>query len=252
MIERSCTRRATAVRSDAERSSAASLEPHQSAPLERHQTASHGPHTSPSRRPHQSSYGPHMSASRGPDESALRAPAEAAPGLRRKLARLTTRACALGALALSISAPASTQEQAELTVQESQAVVNQRLRAEIHPGEPLNVVGLEQGDNNFRAATPALENNDGMVALVDRDELRRRRLALYAGATMTHPLPTTLRPREEVSPNPNFGRPANAIPVQASDDGIDHVWWILPLIALGLVGITVYRNRDAYRRTWNS
>ena len=172
-----------------------------------------------------------------------------APG--RRVVRLAASALALAAVVVAFSAPASAQER-DLTVEESQAIVNQRLREEIHPGDPLNVVGLEQGDNNFRAATPALENNDGMVALVDRDELRRRRLALYAGATITQPLNATMRPREEVSPDPNFGRPPNAIPVQSTDDGINHVWWILPLIALGLVGITVYRNRDAYRRTWNS
>lgn len=54
----------------------------------------------------------------------------------------------------------------------------------LHAGIPVELIGREEGDNDFRAGAPALERSDRLVARVDREELRRRRLALYAGETV--------------------------------------------------------------------
>ncbi len=61
-----------------------------------------------------------------------------------------------------------------------------RNRTVIHPGEPLRVVGLEEGDNGFRDRTPLLENAEGMASAVDLKELRERRLAMYTTGANFH------------------------------------------------------------------
>ncbi len=54
----------------------------------------------------------------------------------------------------------------------------------LHPkADPIDLRGVDQGPDGFRSGTPALQNADTTVALVDRDELRARRLALYSGAS---------------------------------------------------------------------
>ena len=55
----------------------------------------------------------------------------------------------------------------------------------MHTQSPaLALGGLEQGDNDMRGRTPALQNSDRAVALLDPEENYRRRLALYdQGAT---------------------------------------------------------------------
>ena len=49
-----------------------------------------------------------------------------------------------------------------------------RNRATMHPGNPLTIVGLEQAGRDLRSGTPALEQSDRAVALVDPEENRRR------------------------------------------------------------------------------
>ena len=52
----------------------------------------------------------------------------------------------------------------------------------LHPGEnPLELQGLDQGPDGFRSGTPALQRADVSVAMVDAEELRRRRLEMYEG-----------------------------------------------------------------------
>lgn len=64
-----------------------------------------------------------------------------------------------------------------------------RGREILHNGDPLDVIGLEEGDNGFRQRTPILEQSDRAVAMVDPDENRRRRLAMYSDrGSFTEPL----------------------------------------------------------------
>ena len=67
-------------------------------------------------------------------------------------------------------------------------------RETIHPGQPLEIVGIGQEDNDFRAASPALAEGELAVTLVDMEDLRSRRLAMYkSGARYNTPPATTRR-----------------------------------------------------------
>jgi len=67
-----------------------------------------------------------------------------------------------------------------------------RGREILHNGDPLDLVGLEEGDNGFRHRTPILEQSDRAVAMVDFDENYRRRLTMYSDRrSFTEPLPIT-------------------------------------------------------------
>lgn len=59
------------------------------------------------------------------------------------------------------------------------SAVLERDREWIHPGDQLRIVGLEQGDNDFRSRTPALLNGNLETAQIDQDTLYARKLALY-------------------------------------------------------------------------
>jgi hypothetical protein len=62
--------------------------------------------------------------------------------------------------------------------QETEAL-RQRGREVLHPGEPLQLVGIAEGAPGFLSSTPALADAAVGVAKVDRDLLRERKLALY-------------------------------------------------------------------------
>ncbi len=58
----------------------------------------------------------------------------------------------------------------------------------LHAGVPVELIGREEGENGFREGAPALQRTDRLVARVDREELRARRLAMYAeGASFSLP-----------------------------------------------------------------
>ena len=62
-------------------------------------------------------------------------------------------------------------------------LLNERNREDMHPGNPLKLVGVEQEGNSFRDRTPALLNGDIVAALVDPEENRARRLAMYGSTS---------------------------------------------------------------------
>jgi len=108
----------------------------------------------------------------------------------------------------------------------------ERNRSVMHPGDPLLLVGREQGDNDMRARTPALAQGDRSIARVDPAENYARTLALYEDcATFHQPLATVIEtpdgesgpaPVPNRTPKPNVNRPLNT--------GSDWPW----LLALGL------------------
>lgn len=68
--------------------------------------------------------------------------------------------------------------------QRPDALLESRDREIMHAGEdPLELRGVDQGPDGFRSGTPALQRADVSVAMVDADELRRRRLAMYEDGT---------------------------------------------------------------------
>jgi hypothetical protein len=109
-----------------------------------------------------------------------------------RLAPTLFAACAL-ASALHAQEPAAdapVEKPHEYVSKDQHAVLAERERERMHPGEALNLVGIDEGAPEFRAKTPSLERNSGSVAFVDPDALREQRLAMYeAGHVSTRPLP---------------------------------------------------------------
>jgi len=96
----------------------------------------------------------------------------------------------------------------ETVSQEEDRQLWSRGREVLHTGNPLDLVGCEEGDNDFRRRTPALESSDREVQRVDRDELYRRRMAMYTEGRAFHtPLPA-------VSGWPTGSRPPAGIRVE--------------------------------------
>lgn len=119
---------------------------------------------------------------------------------RRRCAGLAACAAALAAVAalpLGSDAHASNQRGAmgeqdgPFFVENAQSMdamdlVDRRDRARMHPGDPFEIVGLGQGDNDFREGLHAAGRGAYRPAQVDERDLRSRQLAMYeAGATFS-------------------------------------------------------------------
>lgn len=122
-------------------------------------------------------------------------------------------------------------------------------RETIHPGNPLEVVGIDQGDNAFRTVSPALAEGELAVTMVDPEELRARRLAMYGsqarystppassarrtGESLTRALPDFLADR--AAPDPD------AVPSE-DDDSSGFPYWLGGVALLG--ALVVLRQRS--------
>ena len=150
-----------------------------------------------------------------------------APQRVRRSARIL---CAFACLS-SLAGPAWAQRSAD-----GETLLHDRKRAAMHPGDPLTIVGLEQGGSDLRSRTPVLAQSNRSIALVNTDENYRRTLAMYEeGATFHQPLPL-LHPQASAFSDSTTGNPSALsraklpVPDSASSD-----WpWVL---GLGLVGL---------------
>ncbi len=74
---------------------------------------------------------------------------------------------------------------------EDQWLVEDRDREVMHAGMPFDLIGIDEGDTDFRSRTSALSSTDGDVTFVDPQENYERRLAMYNKEMRFHaPLPT--------------------------------------------------------------
>jgi len=72
---------------------------------------------------------------------------------------------------------------------EDETLLIERNRNSMHDGDPLELVGLEQGNNDLRSRTPALERSTRQAAEVDVDQNYARTLAMFeTGETFSTPL----------------------------------------------------------------
>lgn len=62
---------------------------------------------------------------------------------------------------------------------EQRATIRERNRSTLYPGDPLVLVGVEQGDNDLRSRSPALKNGQVVPRQVDLEQLREQKLGLY-------------------------------------------------------------------------
>jgi len=145
-------------------------------------------------------------------------------------------------LAVLLCTPLAAQSEGDPSIAESERILSDRQREVIHPGIPIDLVGIEQGDNSFRDRTPALENSDGLVAVVDREELYRRRLALYSGATITQSMPSRRGRPDAANSAVPLDRAARAIAVEESDDEPSGmILWFSGMAAVLLLGFALKR-----------
>lgn len=111
--------------------------------------------------------------------------------------------------------------------------IEERDRVKLHPGGALEIVGAEQGANEFRSRTPALESSERTVVHVDREELRARKLAMY-GQDRSYDAPlsaVTLTEEGEAVREPVARAQQPALPAPRSNQ---LVWLIAGAAALAL------------------
>jgi len=155
---------------------------------------------------------------------------------------------------LTLAAPASSQmpTDQEARIERDAAVLRERGRQELHPGDPLGLVGNEQGSNSFRDRTPGLEQSTNQAAPVDVNANYARRIAMYEKGTTYHAaLPAASRPnsirRGQGIPMRNgadlasgSGTPAHPPNTERS---FNSVWYVIALLALAIVIGRIARNR---------
>ena len=112
--------------------------------------------------------------------------------------------------------------------------------------EPLALVGIEQGDNDFRSRTPALLNTAGETLLIDVDEAYRRKLDMYArGETFTAPPPTVEATRSRTPDRRWTTRPLTAKEIAAltPPEPEPGAWrWVVPLAGFGVLFLLVLKR----------
>jgi hypothetical protein len=144
-------------------------------------------------------------------------------------------------------------EETDRAIIKTQSLLPSRNRATMHPGEPLKLVGLEQGDHDLRSSTPALAQSDRAVAIVNADENYKRTLAMYdQGASYRAPLEGRSQPWSSFSDNapdaaryswPDGGTRAHDASASSSAAEVpaansSNAWpWALAAIAVALVAV---------------
>lgn len=154
------------------------------------------------------------------------------------LRRAPQRALLLGvgvlALAVDVHAQQADPQPSEFDRRQIERVLAGRSRDTLHPSDdPLLIVGREQGDNDLRSGTPALQRSDRRVLTEDAEVARARRLAMYEeGATYTSPLPS-----EEPQPRPEGTRMRRFAAPEASEEMEFGVGFWVVCAVLGALGV---------------
>lgn len=154
-----------------------------------------------------------------------------------------------------LPAIATAQEDAGVRPEDAAALdrlLMDRNRETMRLGEhPLVVVGIEQGDNDFRASTPALARNVGEAVPIDTEDAYRRRMAMYTdGASYAtppevHPSARSDDGRGDRSGDRSGAAPELAAAAAEAPTGTEpqHWSWILPLAGFFLlVGFVMHRS----------
>jgi|GEM_PF-2610224 len=116
--------------------------------------------------------------------------------------------------------------------------LGQRQRDFLHPGDPHDLVGIEEGGNGFRERTPLLVGADTSAVQVDPEENYRRRLALYEDRASFH----TPLPRAGGSAARGTGgrasaqTPADAAPPSGAGLPFSLILWLALAILAGTLG----------------
>jgi hypothetical protein len=120
------------------------------------------------------------------------------------------------------------------SMRDSERLLLERNRNLLHLGDPLTIVGIDQGGKEFRSETPALLQSDKAHVQVDPEELRRRELAIYDRGDLFS-VPTA----PAADPTPTQEAPPAELQPHAPARGVQGVKWFVGvgsvLAALGLL-----------------
>lgn len=144
------------------------------------------------------------------------------------------RKAALGA-ALSAALTASARGQ-DTPGHLDREMVRSRDRGELHPGEPLRVVGMNEADadNDFRAGLRIARRGEHRPVEVDREEAYRRRLALFEDGARIDRASNVVAPLVDAPRRPSRERPG--APAEEEEPSTDWIGFALAgAAALALV-----------------
>lgn len=128
-------------------------------------------------------------------------------------------------------------------------VVEDRERGRMHPGDPLVLIGNGDGDNDFRARTPALQQTDGEVAYIDREALRQQRLAMYAAGSAQGPAMSEVFPSVADHAPSNVESTAADAPISTPGESDKGNSERAPLILMALGGLVALGALGAAARS---
>ena len=153
------------------------------------------------------------------------------------------------AMAAFVAAPPAAAQDGpavEPTIEELGQLLRERGREAMHEGDPLVLEGIDQGDAGFRARTPLFLQSERTAVMVDQEAMRARRLALFAGGTVSHdPLP-----RHEAESSPSTSVPdaaAAASPAEETEKKETPArrvgkWFFLSAFALLAAGLVLLKR----------
>ncbi|MEM8711144.1 MAG: hypothetical protein AAGG01_09335 [Planctomycetota bacterium] len=132
--------------------------------------------------------------------------------------------------------------------QEAFRILEQRRRDTSHPGDPLDVVGVFEGENDLRAGKGSLMRSTYQPAFVDQDEAYERQVAMLENREWSpRPLP---RARHNGAQGPRDRRTSSKTRVadttgsDPEDEGSSRGAWTLSLLAAAAaVGALVLQGR---------
>ncbi|MEZ5980203.1 MAG: hypothetical protein R3F34_18595 [Planctomycetota bacterium] len=133
----------------------------------------------------------------------------------------------------------------EIVPKEVEQLLDERMRDRMHPGDPLDIVGIDEGAPGFRAKTPSLTRNVGSAVEIDLDELHDQRIAMYHERQATTRAPRRLGGDDGTDRVPTVAPAASESGVEESDLG-RHVLNALgpaALVALAAAAYWVLRKR---------
>ena len=127
----------------------------------------------------------------------------------------------------------------DVSLSQAQNTLRERNREALHPGEPLTIIGLEQGDNDLRSRTPALAGGEQVARRVDPVDDYARKLAMYDDGAVFHaPARSASSARESTPDGPAPAVRAKAAPPTQAKSQARSVAWA---IGFGLcVGATLW------------
>lgn len=131
---------------------------------------------------------------------------------------------------------------------EATVLLSRRDREAIHPGEPLVITGLGQGENDFRSGLRAAARGNFVPVAVDSAENYARQLALFEGSRVgfDHGLERSYLPRDTrggAAPPPRL-REDRVRPAADGEEPMSTTWIGMLVAAVASVGLFLTRGNE--------